>query len=58
MAADAVVLAILDRVRREADGYYSVPVGLSDGETDTLRFSEAAARLLVEELRRVLPARR
>jgi hypothetical protein len=30
MADDAVMLAILGRVLKKADGYYSIPVGLSD----------------------------
>jgi len=57
MTATPVILAILDRVRKEPDGYYTATVGFSDGSASTLRFSEAAARLLMNELGRVLPAR-
>jgi hypothetical protein len=57
MIATPVILAILDRVRKEPDGYYTVTIGFSDGSVSTLRFSEAAARMLMTELGRVLPTR-
>ena len=37
-------------MRKDADGRLAVPVGLADGEASSLRFSEAAARLLILEL--------
>lgn len=54
MTATPVILAILDRVRKELDGYCTATVGFSDGSASTLRFSEAAARLLAEQPGRVL----
>ena len=50
MGDGPVVLAILDHVRKDADGRLAVPVGLADGEASSLRISEAAARLLILEL--------
>ena len=50
MAEGPVVLAILDRVSKDADGRLAVPVGLADGEASSLCISEAAARLLILEL--------
>jgi len=50
MGDGPVVLAILDHVRKDADGRLAVPVGLADGKASSLRFSEAAARLLILEL--------
>jgi hypothetical protein len=58
MTATPVILAILDQVRKEPDGYYTVAVGFSDRSASRLSLSEAAARLLKEELARVLPAPR
>jgi hypothetical protein len=37
MTETPVILAILDRVRKEPDGYYTVTVGFSDGSASTLR---------------------
>src|SRR5262249_28224085 len=54
MADGPVVLAILDHVRRDADGRLAVPVGLADGDACSLGFSAAAARLLILELARAL----
>ena len=50
MAEGPVVLAILDRVSKDADGRLTVLVGLAGGEACSLRISEAAARLLILEL--------
>ena len=50
MADGPVVLAILDRVSKDADGRLTIPVGLAGGEASSLRISEAAARLLILEL--------
>jgi hypothetical protein len=50
MADGPVVLAILDHVSKDADRRLAVPVGLVSGEASALRFSEAAARLLILEL--------
>ena len=54
MGDGAVVLAIIERARKDADGRLSVSIGLADGEATALRFTEAAARVLIAELRDAL----
>ena len=56
MADGPVVLAILDRVRKDTDGRFPVSVGLADGEACSLCFSEASARVLIAELGDALKA--
>jgi hypothetical protein len=56
MGNGRVVLAIIDRVRKDTDGRFPVSIGLADGAATALRFTDAAARVLIAELRDALQA--
>ena len=58
MASEPVVLAILGNVEMDLDGYYSVPVGLSDGSAQKFRISRAAGRRLAVDLLEALARER